>query len=251
MIAGAFGAAVGTLLTHSPYIGWMLGGCAGVMVASLYAYMVINQRADQIVAGTAMNMLMMGLIPFISKIFYDNTTSLPNLQMAERLFYLPWFFALFIVCLSYYVLNRTQLGLWIQFAGEKPEALHSAGISVFSIRWFSVLYCGLLAGWGGASLSIYLSSTYTREMTAGRGYMALAALIFGRWKPVPTLLACILFGAAEALQIRLQGVVVWGTEPVPVQWIQILPYVLTIIVLAGWAGKARAPRALGLPFTRS
>ena len=251
MIAGAFGAAVGTLMTHSPYVGWVMGGVFGILVAALYAYLVIHQRTDQIVTGTAVNMLMMGLIPFISKIYFGNTTSLPHLQITERLFYLPWFFVVLVVFVSIYILNRTPLGLWIQFAGEKPEALNSAGISVFGVRWFSVLYCGLLSGWGGATLSIYLSSTYTREMTAGRGYMALAALIFGRWKPVSTLFACILFGMAEALQIRLQGVIIWGTEPVPVQWIQILPYVLTVFVLAGWGGKARAPRSLGLPFIRA
>jgi simple sugar transport system permease protein len=112
------------------------------------------------------------------------------------------------------------------------------------VRWFAVLCSGALAGLGGAALSIYLSSSFSRNMTAGRGFMALAALIFGKWKPIPAALACLLFGFTEALQIRLQGTVVWGKQ-VPVQFVQILPYVVTILVLAGFVGRARPPQALG------
>jgi simple sugar transport system permease protein len=110
---------------------------------------------------------------------------------------------------------------------------------------------GALAGMGGASLSVFLSSSFARNMTAGRGFMALAALIFGKWRPVPTALACLLFGFAEAVQIRLQGVVLWGKDPIPVQFIQIVPYVVTILVLAGFVGRSRAPKALGTVFQRS
>ncbi len=251
MMAGAFAAASVTLLTHSPYFGWAAAGLAGVIVAAVYAGSVIHFRANQIVAGTAINMLVMGIIPFISKIYYGNTTSLPNIDLINRFQYFPLFVAVVVVVGSVYLMNYTPLGLWIRFAGEKPEALHTTGISVRGVRWFSVLTCGLFAGWGGAVLSIDLSSTYSRGMTGGRGFMALAALIFGRWKPWPTLLACFLFGITDALQIRLQGVVLWGAEPVPVQFIQILPYVATVVVLAGWVGKARAPSALGLPFEQS
>jgi simple sugar transport system permease protein len=142
----------------------------------------------------------------------------------------------------------TPSGLWVRFAGEKPEALNAAGVRVNRVRWMAVLTSGALAGLGGASLSIFLSSAFSRNMTAGRGFMALAAMIFGKWKPIPTAIACLLFAFADALQIQLQGVVLWGTEPVPVQFIQILPYVMTILVLAGVVGQSRAPRALGLPF---
>jgi simple sugar transport system permease protein len=102
---------------------------------------------------------------------------------------------------------------------------------------------------GGVTLSIYLSSSFSRNMTAGRGFMALAALIFGGWRPLPAAAACLLFGFADALQIRLQGVILWGTEPVPVQFVQILPYLATILVLAGVVGQSRAPKALGTPFS--
>jgi len=101
---------------------------------------------------------------------------------------------------------------------------------------------------GGAVLTVFLSSSFSRNMTAGRGFMALAALIFGKWHPIGAALACLLFGFAEAVQIRLQGVVLWGTQPIPVQFIQILPYVVTMVVLAGFVGRSRAPKALGTPF---
>ena len=139
----------------------------------------------------------------------------------------------------------------MNFAGEHPEALDAAGIRVNRVRWLAVLASGALAGMGGASLSIFLSSSFSRDMTAGRGFMALAALIFGKWKPVPAALACLLFGFAEAVQIRLAGCDLWGSEPIPVQFIQILPYLVTILVLAGFVGHSRAPKALGTPFGRS
>ena len=137
------------------------------------------------------------------------------------------------------------------FTGEHPEALDAAGVRVNRVRWAAVLVSGALAGMGGASLSVFLASSFSRNMTAGRGFMALAALIFGKWKPVPTAIACLLFGFAEAVQIRLQGVSLWGGKPIPVQFIQILPYLVTILVLAGFVGRSRAPKALGTVFRRA
>ena len=156
--------------------------------------------------------------------------------------------ALFAVIATAFWLHRTPQGLWLQFAGEHPVALQTAGRSVRRVRWFAVLMAGALAGLGGAALSIYLSSAYSRNMTAGRGFMALAALIFGKWRPIPTAIACVFFGLTEASQIRLQGVVLWGSEPVPVQFIQILPYVVTVLVLSGF-GAIATPSALGSPLT--
>ena len=140
------------------------------------------------------------------------------------------------------VIRYTPFGLWIRFAGENPQALDSAGVRVNRIRWVSSFSSGALAGLGGASLSVFLSSSFSRNMTAGRGYMALAALIFGKWKPIPAALACLLFGFADAMQTRLQGVTLWETQPVPVQFIQILPYIVTILLLADFVGKSRDPR---------
>ena len=147
-------------------------------------------------------------------------------------------------------LKYTAAGLRLTFAGEHPVALEAAGIRINRVRWLAVLLSGALAGMGGAALSVCLSSSFSRNMTAGRGFMALAALIFGKWKPVPTALACLLFGFSEAVQIRLQGVSLWGHQPISVQFIQILPYVVTMLVLAGFVGRSRPPKALGLPFRK-
>ena len=250
MMLGAFGAAVGTLATHSPWLGCACGMASGVALAAIFGLFVIRLRGDQIVSGMAINMLAMGLTPFLCKILYDVTGSTPAIPIGERFQSAPLFLCWVLVAFCWFWAKHTPGGLWVSFAGEHPEALDAAGIRVNRVRWAAVLMSGALAGLGGASLSVYLSSSFSRDMTAGRGFMALAALIFGKWKPVPAAIACLLFGFAEAVQIRLQGVILWGTEPIPVQFIQILPYVVTILVLAGFVGRSRAPKALGTPFQR-
>ncbi len=251
MLMGAFGAAVGTFAMHSPWLGSACGMGAGVALAAIYGLFVIRLRANQIVSGMAINMLALGLTPFLCKILYDVTGSTPAIPISERFQSAPLYLSWVLVAFCWFWMKYTPAGLWTNFAGEHPEALDAAGIRVNRVRWAAVLVSGALAGMGGASLSVFLSSSFSRDMTAGRGFMALAALIFGKWKPIPTALACLLFGFAEAVEIRLQGVVIWGTQPIPVQFIQILPYLVTIFVLAGFVGHSRAPKALGLPFTRS
>jgi simple sugar transport system permease protein len=251
MLAGAFGAAVGALATHSPWLGFLAGTGAGMIMAALYGLFVIPLRANQIVAGTAINMLALGLTPFFCKVLYDVTGSTPALPIEQRFHSTPLWLCWVVVGLCFVWLKYSRGGLRLSFAGENPEALDAAGIRVNRVRWLAVLASGALAGMGGATLSIYLSSSFSRNMTAGRGFMALAALIFGKWKPVPAAAACLLFGFAEAVQIRLQGVSLFGGRPIPVQFIQILPYVATMLVLAGFVGRARAPKALGTPFSRS
>jgi len=248
MLVGAFGAAAVALHTGSPEVAALAGAGAGVLLAAIYGLSVITFRANQIVAGAAINMLAAGVTPFLCKILYDSAGSSPSLPLEARFHWAPIGFAWVLVLGVAVVIRYTPFGLWIRFAGENPQALDSAGVRVNHIRWIAVLTSGALAGLGGASLSVFLSSSFSRNMTAGRGYMALAALIFGKWRPIPAALACLLFGFADAIQTRLQGTVLWGTEPVPVQFIQILPYVVTILLLAGFVGKSRAPKALGLPF---
>jgi len=250
MLVGAWAAAVGTLMTHSPWLGSGLGMLAGVLLAAIYGLFVIRLRANQIVAGMAINMFAFGLMPFLCKILYDVTGSTPAIPIADRFQSAPAYFVWLFVALAFVTMKYTPAGLWVSFAGEHPEALDAAGVRVNRVRWAAVLVSGALAGLGGATLSIFLSSSFSRSMTAGRGFMALAALIFGKWHPIRAALACLLFGFAEAVQIRLQGVVLWGSQPIPVQFIQILPYVVTILVLAGFVGRSRAPKALGTPFLR-
>jgi ABC-type uncharacterized transport system permease subunit len=247
MLVGALGAAVGTLATHSPWIGLACGAGAGVALAAIYALAVIQLRANQIVAGTAINMLAFGVTPFVCKMLYDATGSTPDVPIENRFQSAPLYLCWALVVLCWFWLKHSRGGLWLNFAGEHPEALDAAGIRVNRVRWLAVLASGALAGLGGATLSICLASRFSREMTAGRGFMALAALIFGKWKPVPTALACLLFGFTEALQIRLQ---LWDKNPIPAQFIQMLPYVVTVLVLAGFVGHSRAPKALGTLFRR-
>jgi general nucleoside transport system permease protein len=251
MLVGAFGAAVGTLATHSPWLGSAWGMAAGVLLALIYGIFVIRLRSNQIVAGTAINMLALGLTPFLCKIRYDVTGQTPAIPIAERFqsapLYLSW--ALVVICWLW--LKYTRSGLRLSFAGEHPEALEAAGIRVNRVRWAAVLASGALAALGGATLSVYLSSAFSRNMTAGRGFMALAALIFGKWRPLPTAVACLLFGFTEAVQTRLQGVPLWGNAPLPVQFIQILPYLVTILILVGFVGRSRSPKALGTTFRRA
>jgi simple sugar transport system permease protein len=249
MLIGAFGAAVGTLFCHSPWLGSLCGMVTGVVLAALYGWFVIGWRANQIVAGTAINMLALGVTPFLCKVLYDVTGSTPMIPLGQRFQSAPAYASWLLVGLCWLWLNHTPSGLWVKVAGENPAALDAAGVGVNPVRWLAVLGSGALAGLGGASLSLMLSSSFARNMTAGRGFMALAALIFGKWKPVPAALACLLFGFAESAQMRLQGTVLWG-RPVPVQFIQILPYVVTVLVLAGFVGRARPPKELGQPFSR-
>ena len=246
MLVGSFGAAVGTLVTHSPWLGAACGMAAGLVLAAVYGLFVIRLRADQIVAGTAINMLAMGLTPFVCKILYDVTGSTPAIPIDERFQSAPLYLGWALVAACFLWMKYTPAGLWVSFAGEHPEALDVAGVGVNRVRWIAVLVSGALAGMGGATLSIYLSSSFSRNMTAGRGFMALAALIFGKWKPIPTALACLLFGFADAIQIRLQGV-----GSIPVQFIQILPYVVTVLVLAGFVGRSRPPKSLGTSFQKA
>jgi ABC-type uncharacterized transport system permease subunit len=167
---------------------------------------------------------------------------------------MPWapiIMAFAAVPLSWYVLYRTPFGLRLRAVGENPEAADAAGIRVARIRYAGVLLSGVFAAIGGAYLSIGQSSLFTRNMTSGRGFIALAALIFGKWRPVQTMLACLFFGLTEAVTIRMQGVVKLPSgEDIPVQFIQIVPYVLTIVVLAGFIGQSQPPRALGRPYQK-
>ncbi|MCX6928557.1 MAG: ABC transporter permease [Verrucomicrobia bacterium] len=248
MLIGAFGAAIATYATQSPWLGSMGGAATGILLAAVYAFFVIWLRANQIVTGTAINMLALGLTPFLCKILYDVTGQTPGIPVDERFQSAPLYLSWILVGGCWFWMKYMRGGLWLSFAGEHPEALNAAGIRVNRVRWAAVLTSGALAGMGGASLSIFLASSFSRNMTAGRGFMALAALIFGKWKPIPTAIACLLFGFTEAVQIRLQGVSLSGGKPIPVQFIQILPYAVTVLVLAGFVGRARPPKALGTVF---
>ena len=246
MLIGAFTAAVLGLQFESAWVGLIAATFAGALIGAVYALFVIELKADQIISGMALNLLVMGLIPFLTKIIFNSTGSTPPLQAQDRFTFEPLVLAIVLVITLLWGLYQTRGGLWLLFAGEHPEALISSGISARKVRWVAVMFSGVFAAWGGASLSLYLSSSYSPLMSGGRGYMALAALIFGRWHPGFAAAACLLFAFVEAIQIRLQGVKVWNYE-IPVQFVQILPYVVTIVVVAGFMGRNQAPKALGRP----
>jgi simple sugar transport system permease protein len=262
MLAGAFTAAAVTyaadqklhLGNASPWVGLLGGLLAGLFIAVIYAVSCIKFKADQVVSGAAINILMLGIPGFLSGAFFLSSGSTPQLPKDHLLPQSPFIIALtvlLLVALTWYVLYKTPFGLRLRAVGEKPEAADAAGVSVSKMRYSGVLIAGILAGLGGAYLSIGQSSLFTRNMTAGRGFIALAALIFGKWRPVQTLLACLLFGFTEAVSIQMQGAVKLPSgEDIPVQFIQMVPYVLTIVVLAGFIGSSRPPRALGVPYQK-
>lgn len=259
MLAGAFTAAVATLELHNPFVGLLCGMAAGGILAWIYAVACIKFEADQVVTGMAINFLMIGLPALISGSIYDSSGSTPQIDKAYEL---PIYFnnrisvasviVFLLVPICWYILYKTPFGLRIRATGENPEAADAAGVNVIRLRYIAVTISGILAAAGGAYLSIGQSSLFTRNMTAGRGFIALAALILAKWRPVPVLFACLFFGFMEALTIQIQGAP-WAKingEDIPVQFIQMIPYVLTIIVLAGFIGLSRAPKALGIPYRK-
>ena len=244
MLIGAFFGVHFALMFHSPWLGLVGAVLAGGIGGLLYVGLVLVGRGDQIVMGTGFNMLAIGLTPQLCKLFYDTTNGTPSLPIAERFHWEPMLIAVVLPFVLHLWLKYTRSGLWLDFAGANPKALQTQGVSVGKVRVWAVTMSGALAASGGATLTIYLSSSFARNISAGRGFIALAALILGRWRPIPALLGCLLFGFADALQIRMQGAA-FGGGTFPVQLIQIMPYAVTLVVLFSWAGGSRAPKALG------
>lgn len=251
MLAGAFTAAAVTHAVGSPFVGLLAGMGAGMLIAGIHAIACIRYQADQVVTGTAINILMIGVPGFLSGAFFLSSGSTPQIPKEQLIPWTPIVIAFALVPITWYVLYKTPFGLRLRSVGENPEAADAAGVRVARMRYAGVLLSGILAGIGGAYLSIGQSSLFTRNMTSGRGFIALAALIFGKWRPVQTMLACLLFGLTEAITIQMQGVVKLPSgEDIPVQFIHMVPYVLTIIVLAGFIGSSRPPKALGIPYQK-
>ena len=265
MLAGAFTAAVTTYELSrpeldlppsvAPFGGLIAGVMAGAVLAFVYAIACIKFEADQVVAGFGINILMLGLPALLSSRIYDASGSTEQIAKENLLpdflgINVASFLAFLLVPVCWYVLYKTPFGLRLRAVGENPAAADAAGVNVVRLRYAGVVLSGILAAAGGAYLSTGQSSFFTRGMTAGRGFIALAALILAKWKPVPVLLACLFFGFTEALTIPLSNIKLASGENVPVQFIQIIPYVLTIIVLAGFIGLSRAPKALGIPYRK-
>jgi simple sugar transport system permease protein len=249
MLGGAFCAVVGSYLTGSPWFGALFAVIGGVLLALLYAVSTIRFRADQVVVGIAINLLAIGLTRFFLRLFFDSSSNSPRVPGFDvkgtgtgfaALAHNPlvWVGILMIPFTSW-LLYRTPFGLRVRAVGEHPIAATSVGVPVNRVRYLAVVLSGALAGLAGAYLALD-QHQFTDGMTAGRGFIALAATIFGRWDPMRAGLACLLFAAAETLQIQLQG-----SQAIPSQFVEMIPYLLTIIALAGVVGRAVPPAALG------
>jgi simple sugar transport system permease protein len=249
MLGGAFCAATLSLVSGSPWIGVIAAVGGGALLALLYGVSSIRYKADQVVIGIAINLLAVGVTRFLLKLFFASSSNSPRvpgfdvkgsgtgfIALAENP--LVWIGVLMMPLIAW-VLYRTPFGLRIRAVGEHPVAAASVGVPVNRVRYLAVALSGMIAGLGGAYLALD-QHQFTDQMTAGRGFIALAATIFGRWDPARAGLACLLFAAAETLQIRLQG-----SHAIPSQFVEMIPYVLTIIALAGVVGRAVPPAALG------
>jgi general nucleoside transport system permease protein len=256
MLTGAFTAAVGSYFAGSPWVGLLCGLLGGVALALLYALAAVRFKADQVVVGVALNLLAVGATRFFLRFAFDSSSNSPrvpgfggegasgnpavNSLLASLGNPLVWIGLLTIPAVAW-LLYRTPFGLRARAVGEKPEAATSLGVSVARVRVLGVALSGALAGLAGAYLALD-QHQFTDGMTAGRGFIALAAVIFGRWDPKRVAAACLLFAAAETFQIQLQG-----AQVIPSQFVEMIPYVLTIVALAGVVGRSTAPAALGRP----
>jgi len=245
MLSGAFGAVLGANYSGSPWVGVLTGILAGLTFSLIHAVATIRYRADQVVVGVAINLLAIGVTRFFLKLFFDSSSNSPrvtgfggNIKAAGFDNPLLWL-GLLVAPVMAFVIYRTPFGLRVRAAGEHPDAAESVGVSVKRVRYAAVALSGMLAGLGGVYLALD-QHQFTDQMTAGRGFIAISAVIFGRWDPIRAALACLLFAAAETLQIQLQG-----SHAIASQFIEMIPYALTIVALAGVVGRAVPPAALG------
>lgn len=272
MLIAAFVAASASAVYGSAWIGLILAIAASVSFALVHGYASINQRGNQVVSGVAINMLAAGLAVVLGNEWFKQGGRTPALPPEGR--FLPFEFpslhdipiigpleriflshsilayaAIALVPLTAWALSRTRFGLRLRAVGENPHAVDTAGISVAGLRYRAVIIAGVLCGISGAYISTSLSSSFVRDMTAGGGFMALAALIFANWRAYPALGACLLFGFLQAVGNFTQGASFGGIQ-IPVQFINMLPYVLTVVLLAGFIGKSVPPKASGIPYIK-
>jgi simple sugar transport system permease protein len=245
MLTGAFAAVLGTNYSGSPWIGVLAGMVGGLIFGAIHAVASIRYRADQVVVGVAINLLAIGVTRFFLKLFFASSSNSPrvagfggNIHAAGFDNPLLWL-GLLCAPVVAFVIYKTPFGLRVRAAGEHPDAAESVGVSVHRVRYVAVAISGILAALGGVYLALD-QHQFTDQMTAGRGFIAISAVIFGRWDPLRAAAACLLFAAAETFQIQLQG-----SHAIPSQFVEMIPYILTIIALAGVVGRAVPPAALG------
>ena len=275
MLASAFISASAAAYFHSAWAGLACGILISIGFSLIHGYAAINQRGNQVVSGVAINMLAAGLAVVIGHSWFKQGGRTPQLDDASRFLAIDFpgkealfamqglgpiarifldhsiltYVAMLLVPLTAWTLANTRFGLRLRAVGENPQAVDTAGISVARLRYQAVIIAGVLCGVAGAYLSTALQTSFVRDMSGGRGFLALTALIFANWRAWPALGACLLFGFLQAVANFMQGVHLFGFE-IPVQVFNSLPYVMTIVLLAGFIGKSVPPKASGIPYTK-
>jgi simple sugar transport system permease protein len=244
MATGAFAAVVVSWLTHEPALGLLAGVIAGAFTGYVLGIAATRFKVDQIVAGTGINLMCAGGAAYGLVLLFNQPGASVQVDSLGNAYWTLIVFAFALAAIMWWVLYRTPWGLRIRACGENPAAVTSAGLDPLLLRLYAVIVSGALAGLGGAFLSIGELNLYSEGMTAGRGFIALAAVIFGRWNPLGATLACVVFGFFEALQFVLQGQIAW----LPANAMQALPYIAALIALAGVTGRVRAPQSDGIPY---
>lgn len=277
MLSAAFAAAVVATISGSAMLGLIAGILSAVALSLVHGFASITQRGNQIVSGVAINTLAIGLTAVLGNAWYKEGGRTPPLPQSVRFqpielpfasslrdtpiigpiysdllsgHYIFVYVAIAAVPFTAFVLNQTRFGLRLRAVGENPAAVDTAGVAVERMRYLALICCGVLCGLAGAYMSTAQSASFVTEMTAGKGFIALAALIFAKWRPWPALGACLLFGVLDAMAIRLEGATLPLIGQAPVQAIQSLPYLLTVVLLAGFIGRAIPPKAGGIPYVK-
>ena len=268
MTAGAFTGTVVAYFTGNPWIGFVCGGLAGAFFGMLHAFATVKLGADQTIAGTAINMLGPGIVIMIARVLFDSTDTAPlnASQKIPELFgnafdtstvfgrfmdnvfatYASTYLVFIVVAVVWFVFYKTRFGLRLRACGEHPQACETLGINVIAMRFLCVCISGFLAGLGGACVTMTISTQFRPISIVGQGFIAIAAVIFGKFKPQGALLGCLLFGFCSGLKV-----VLGGSSGIDMQLISMIPYVITVIVLVLFVGKSSVPAASGKPYIKS
>jgi general nucleoside transport system permease protein len=260
LLTGAFTSAAATFYTNNVWLGVLAALIAGGLVGLLHAFLCVTLRVNQLVSGLAINLVATGLTSFLARLVFNGASAqqLPGIPpiiipilakipvIGTLLFQqdILVYLLILLVLITIYILFHTSFGLTLRAVGEYPKAADTAGISVSLVRYLAVITSGCLASLGGAYLTLVQVKFFAEGMSAGKGFIAIAALIFGRWHPIGSALACLLFGATEALQLRIQAL---GAN-IPYQFLIVLPYAIALLALVGLAGKSTPPAALGVAY---
>ena len=249
MLFGAFSAVAGSYVTGSAWIGLIVAAIIGGLFAYIHAMLSVDMKADQVISGTALNLLASGgTIYLLNVIFHTSGTSKAVAKLPDWGKYPPTVYIAYVmVVIVWIILYKTSFGLRLRTVGEHPAAADTVGVDVYNMRYVAVVISGILAGVAGAHLSIGVSEVFSENIVAGRGFIALAAMIAGAWHPVGACIAAVLFGYFEKLSLTLRGAPVCG---IPTQFIEVLPYIITIIVLAVAGAKSVGPKANGIPYEK-